>query len=345
MKKRRVSAALVITLFGSVVGCWTGGTVTVNTCDDRCVLCDNPCKVCSGGCVTIPPAGFDDPFLLWIGETGDEASVPDCPPEAPRRAFDGYAGFDGAHDCPSCRCTQPSCELPPALRASAGAGCDEDSTAFDAPAGWDGACAAPAAEIADEIGSLLIPAPTVSACEPAVEGPGASPELPAPWSRRARGCAGSVPAGKDRCSDADRMCVASPMPRLLPFRMCIRYLHQGTPKCPVEYPDLHTFFQGFEDTRGCSACACGPVEGSACSTLVSAYQDGSCERILSTVSVTLGEPKCITGPHLRFASMDAQWVENEPGQCAPNGGFATGEVLPSGQASFCCESDEPLDIR
>ncbi|WP_437586503.1 hypothetical protein [Sorangium sp. So ce1000] len=345
LKKYLISVALASAHLGTfAAGCWEGGVVTLSTCDEWCFLCDNPCTVCSGECVPFPAIGFDDPILLWIGDTSDEASVPECPAAAPNRVFDGYAGFDRAHDCPSCRCTKPTCELPPAMMASAEAGCDEDSTSFDAPAGWDGACAAPAAAIADELGSFFIPAPTVSACERTAES-AEEPDLPVPWSRRARGCAGSVAEGKDSCLDSDRMCVASPKPLPLPFRMCIRYLHQGTPACPTDYPDLHAFFQAFEDTRDCSPCGCGPVEGGTCSALVSAYEDRSCERILSTVSVALGEPKCVTGPHLRLASMDARWIENEPGSCAPNGGVATGDVIPHDLSFFCCESTEVLDLR
>ncbi|WP_437777419.1 hypothetical protein [Sorangium sp. So ce1097] len=345
MNKHRVPAvvALAVALLGSFGGCWTNGMISIHTCDEWCFgleICDNPCTVCSGSCVPFPPPGFDAPILLWMGGASDAASVPECPAEAPNRVFDGYAGFDRTHDCPSCRCGEPSCKLPSALLASAGVGCDEqDATSIGAPAGWDGACAAPDAAIAGELGSLVVTAPTVTSCEP-IERTG-EPRGRPPWSKRARGCAGSL--DPQACGDVDRTCVASPA-QPTAFTTCARYLRRGVPECPAEYPDLRTLFEDFDDTRGCTPCACGPVEGSTCSALVSAYQDSRCDQLLGAVSVTLGAPKCVTGPGLRLASMSAQWIENDPGKCSPSGGAAIGGVVPKEQVFFCCQSAEVVAV-
>ncbi len=70
---------------------------------------------------------------------------------------------------------------------SASATCDGTaSTAFAAPEGWSGACTAPDAATSGEIGSFLIPAPTVSACAPTHDPGGAPPGLAAPASTRVR---------------------------------------------------------------------------------------------------------------------------------------------------------------
>ncbi|MGK4003906.1 hypothetical protein WMF31_14835 [Sorangium sp. So ce1036] len=343
-KKHRVAIALAVAVLGSFAGCWTGGMVDVSDCDMLCYgldpfECDDRCEVCRGGCMEIPPLGFADPILLWMGDASDEADVPECPAEAPEIVFDGYGGFTGEHACPSCRCAAPSCELPSALTGSASPACDgQDPTSFSAPPGWAGACTAPAAVPSGALGSLLIPAPTVSACEPTLD-PAAEPlGLPAPWGRRARGCGGSE--AKHTCRDPSLMCIASPVPQPEEFSMCVLYLRKGVPRCPEEYPELHEFHRGVDDTRGCTPCACGPAEGSACTALVSAYEDGGCARLLGAETVTLARPGCVTGPDIRLASWDAQWIEDEPGACAPSGGAPTGAVTPEDPAYFCCLPNE-----
>ncbi|HTN86077.1 MAG TPA: hypothetical protein VL242_20395 [Sorangium sp.] len=341
---------IAVAAAGCLASCFFNGPVgmKIETCEDPCggrplYECDDPCAKCEGGCVIPPPLGFADPILLWTGDTTDEASVPACPAEAPDLVFDGYGGFEEAHTCPACRCTEPSCELPRSLVGSASAACDgTGATSFDAPPGWDGACTAPAAVSSDELGSLLIPAPTVSGCAPALDPAGAPPELPVPWSVRARGCVGSV--DERTCEDPSDMCVASPAPLPAGFAVCVRYLRPGVPACPEAYPELRELYQGFDDTRSCTPCGCGPIEGSACSALVSVHEDGSCEQLLGAETVTLAGPKCVAGPDLRLESMDARWLRDEPGACAPTGGVAQGEATPKSASFFCCQSNEVIPV-
>lgn len=342
MKKRRAAITLAVAALWSVAGCWTAGKIMLGTEDgtchgedfDACVL--DPCTTAS------PPPGFSDPVLLWVGEPSDEASVPECPAEASERVFDGYGGFERAHACPPCRCGEPSCELPQALEGNASVTCGgPGAVSIDAPAGWDGACTTPASAPPRELGSLRVPAPTVSACEPLGEPVGGPQDLPAPWGRRARGCAGVDKEG----GDADATCLASLAARYPDFSVCVQHLGEGAPRCPAEYPEMHQFFEGFDDTRDCTPCTCGPARGSRCVALVSAYEDRGCARVLDAVTVTLAGPKCVTGPGLRLASLDAQWIENEPGTCAAHGGVPTGDVKPTGEAFFCCQSKEVPFIR
>ncbi|KYF70182.1 hypothetical protein BE15_07160 [Sorangium cellulosum] len=348
MTMKRYPIVIALAVAGSFAGCWSNGAVQLYSCDDPCYglelyECDDPCVVCEGGCLPPPPLGFDDPIVLWMSDASGEAPVPECPAEAPLLVFDGYGGFDAEHACPTCLCTEPSCELPRGLTGSASATCGGAApTSFDAPEGWSGACAAPAAVSSGELGSLRIEAPTVSGCAPAIDPAGAPPELPAPWSARARGCAGS--AAKHTCREPGKMCVAAPMPLPTGSAMCIRYLRSGAPKCPEEYPELRELYQGFDDTRSCTPCGCGPLEDSACAALVSAYEDASCGQLLGAETVTLAGPKCVAGPDLRFESMDARWIKNEPGSCAATGGVATGEVTPEGASFFCCQSDEVIAV-
>lgn len=345
-KKHRVAIALALAVLGGFAGC---ETVVVTDCNILChglepFECPFNCDVCMGGCMEIPPLGFTDPILLWMGNASDEADVPECPEEAPEVVFEGYGDFTNEHTCPSCQCTAPSCELPPGLTGSTAPACDgQDPTSFDVPPEWDGACTAPAAAAPGELGSLLIPAPTVSACAPTLDPAAERLGLPAPWRRRARGCAGSQK--KHACHDPSLMCIASPIPPSPEFAMCILYLRNGVPKCPKEYPEAHMFHRGFDDTRDCTECACGPAEGSACTARVSVYEDSGCEQLLGAETVTLDGPRCMTGPDLRLASMDAQWIEDEPGACTPSGGVPTGAVEPKDPAYFCCLPRGTLTTR
>ncbi|XXX72135.1 hypothetical protein WMF30_31265 [Sorangium sp. So ce134] len=347
MTTRKHPIALALAAAGSFAGCWSSAPVQMYTCDNPCYgleayECENPCSVCTGACVELPYLGFDDPILLWRGDPAGGASAPECPAETPDLVFDGYGGFADAHSCPTCLCTPPACELPPGLKGSASATCDGTApTSFDAPDGWDGACTAPAAP-SGELGSLLIPAPTASPCAPTIDPGGAPLELPAPFGLRARGCAGS--ADKHTCADPSTMCIAAPTPRPEGFAICIRYLRQGEPKCPEHYPELQALYTGFDDTRSCSPCGCDPLEDSACSALVSAYEDDRCRQLLGAETVTLAGPKCVAGPDLQLESMAARWITNEPGTCAPTGGVASGQVTPRGATYFCCQSDEVIPI-
>lgn len=349
MTMRKYPFVIALAVAGSFAGCWTEGVSQHYSCDDPCYgleeyECDDPCVACEGGCLPPPPLGFGDPILLWTGDAADEAPVPACPAEAPDIVFEGYAGFGAEHACPACRCTEPSCELPRGLSGSASAACDGTApTSFDAPAGWSGACAAPAAVSSGELGSLLVHAPTVSGCAPALDAAGAQPELPAPWRVRARGCAGA--AGKHTCRDPSTMCVAAPTPLPAGAAMCARYLRPGdAPECPENYPELRELYQDYDDTRSCTPCGCEPIEGSACTALVSTYEDEGCGQLLGAETVTLAGPKCVAGPELRFASMDALWIKNEPGTCAPTGGVAVGEATPRRPVFFCCQSAEVIDV-
>ncbi|WP_437729832.1 hypothetical protein [Sorangium sp. So ce1335] len=348
MTMKRYPIAIALAVAGSFAGCWTGGVIQLFSCDDPCYgldpyECDDPCATCEGECLPPPLLGYDDPILLWTGEAAEEAAVPECPPEAPGLVFDGYGGFEADHVCPECRCTEPSCELPGGLTGSASAACDGTTpTSFDAPAGWSGACTAPAAVGSGELGSLLIQAPTVSGCAPANDAGAAPPELPAPWTVRARGCSGE--AGVHTCREPGKMCVAAPVPRPTGFAMCVRYLRPGAPECPAEYPELREIYREFDDTRSCTPCGCGPLEGSACTALVSAYEDEGCSALLGAETVTLAGPKCVAGPELRIESMEARWIKDEPGTCAATGGVAVGEATPKGATFFCCQSDEVIAV-
>jgi hypothetical protein len=114
---------------------------------------------------------------------------------------------------------------------------------------------------------------------------------------------------------------------------------------PEAYPEKRTLYSGVEDTRSCAPCECGPPEDSTCTALVSTYEDRSCMTLLGSGTLTLAGPKCIGGPGMQLASMEAEWVTNEPRSCAPRGGETTGQITPVSPSFFCCQQPQHDDLR
>ena len=110
---------------------------------------------CPGACVDYPSAGWDGPFLVWIGP---EPQAPPCPGTAPTVVYEGHADLDaGPLPCGPCQCGAPTgaCGLPPKLSATSVA-CEGNAagtpvTPFDPPPAWDGGCTAEDAVDAGEL--------------------------------------------------------------------------------------------------------------------------------------------------------------------------------------------------
>lgn len=338
---------VVLLILGSLVACGTTGRIDIYpTCDDPCgngmpgYTCGMPCKTCTGDCMSLPPLGFSNPVLLWIG---GEKDFPGCPEDAPQHELAGYADPDDSYQCPACQCDKPSCELPSGLQTSASLTCEgPDFGPFEGPDAWRGACASPTTVTSSELSSILIPPPEVGACAPRVESISGPLYLVSPWRTFAHGCKGEAVPGV--CGDPGKTCV--PKQDSAPgFSQCILYLREGDTDCPVEYPEKHVFYDSLQDERGCTACTCGPPEDSTCTVLVSAYEDQRCTMLLGAVTLTLDEPKCLGGPGLELGSMEAKWITNEPGSCAPLGGERTGQLIPQTDSVYCCATSLQGEAR
>lgn len=339
MEQIRIIAALAVS--GSLAGCWNDGRINLYTgCEGSCSAectgpeCEAPCSLCTGQCLPLGPYGFTVPVFLW---EGDIEHVPDCPDGASEIVFEGYGDLDASHFCPSCSCSAPSCELPPGITPSSSTTCDgPPSASLATPEAWDGACTMIAPPSAD-IASIHIPSPTVSGCEPAL----AEGELPFtpewPFRTFARACL-AAPAPGD-CDTPASFCAAARRPLHPGFVACIGKASDSEIACPEEYPDERVFYRDLDDTRACTPCECGPAEGGECSVLVSTYEDTGCRSLVGSELVTLAGPKCVAGPSMRVGSVEAVWIDEEPGACAPSGGVATGAVEPKGETVFCCRPE------
>ncbi len=149
--------------------------------------------------------------------------------------------------------------------------------------------------------------------------------LPTPtWGLSAKACGGAAtsPVG---CGAGD-VCV----PRVFaPDTMCV--VHAGDIACPdAFYADKHVFYEGFDDTRACSACSCGAAD-SKCGGHVS-FTFGGCGNILLN-QVNAGS--CGAKNNGNEAEQ-ATYVPQPSGTCPPSGGVLSGAVVETGAVTFCC---------
>jgi hypothetical protein len=298
------------------------------------------CAEQGGQCFPVPPAGWENPLVVWIGTPPQQA--PTCPAVAPAQ-LDGYADLSAPGICGACQCDPPtgSCALPTTITASSSAACPDDGpgailTPFDPPAGWDGGCTANDAIDGGELcdGGPCVQSFTIaplsvneSSCAP-TQTP--APQDPPSWGTFARTCRGA-PFGP--CGTG-LVCSPSSPPG---FKVCI--YKDGDNPCPSNsYSERHVFYTSYQDNRTCSAsCSCSPPVGSVCSAEVSIYVDGACSTTATYVeTVDSSMPAChdLT-PGAALGSKSASVPVYTAGACRPSGG-PTGAVDPTGAFTVCC---------
>lgn len=299
---------------------------------------------CSGTCVPAKLDGWDDPQLLAIGTP---LAMPSCPSVAPAIIYEGYAGLDmSPASCPTCSCAPPagSCGLPATVTASTSAACPDDGpgavlTPFDPPSGWDGGCTS---EGAIPSGASCVAGPCIrsltiapltlqeSGCTSTATSGSTIPDVS--WSTYAVACIGSA-AGV--CAKKGDFCAALAL--VDGFLECI--FHDGDVACPSygAYFERHVFYASADDTRSCSACACGSAAGSTCSAEVSVYTDSACSSLLFADAITSSVTSCIDVPTgSMLGSKSASPATYTAGACSPSGGEPTGSVAPTMPSTFCC---------
>ena len=116
--------------------------------------------------------------------------------------------------------------------------------------------------------------------------------------------------------------------------------HSGDVPCVDfgSYQERHVVYAGYDDTRSCSACTCGPPAGGRCSTELSIYADDACASVPSyAVTIDSSQPYCydlVAGAAL--GSKSATPPTYSPGACQPSGGEPMGAATPVGASTFCC---------
>jgi hypothetical protein len=122
-------------------------------------------------------------------------------------------------------------------------------------------------------------------------------------------------------------------------------VHDGDLPCPIygdnSFTEPHVFYDGTEDGRQCSDCACGPPLGSVCTATISIYKGGDdmCSgAVVAQHVVSSVEPVCmdIAPPGQALGSKSAGPTVYAPGKCEPTGGKSSGVATEIGPTTFCC---------
>jgi hypothetical protein len=349
-----VALALVVSLAAAVAGC--PGVAELNYCtpdelaQGGCALCSGTCgeneaaTPCAGSCVPLSLPEWSEAILLWHGPA---AEMPLCPSWAPVASSDYHADLVAGSGvpCGACSCDPPTgaCALPTSITADSQPLCSGDSTTFDAPAAWTGACTAahaiPAGKLCDGVHcvqSLSVASLGMSenGCTPSVApAPAAGPPSPGTWSTAALVCVGK-PSGV--CADPGAICapvVPEPSPG---FLVCIE--RDGDRACPEGWPSRYVFFDHVNDDRACSPCTCSAPSGSACAGSISFFKDSACSAPLPlTLPLDATQPNCVNVPAgSALGSKSASPLTYTPGTCQPSGGAPIGATTPAEPSTFCC---------
>lgn len=282
------------------------------------------------------PAEWDGPWLFWYGPSGEE---PDCP----------YGGRDGVAweggkdlaplECASCSCgpSVGSCGLPSVLTASTNA-CTQPggtSISFDAPMSWDGKC-----DNMNPIGpgvvQSLTTAPLTIQQEGCTPGPIVTRDVVPPkrWGTFARVCHGQALS----CGDPAMTCLP-PNPA---FLRCISL--SGDNPCPGDeiWPssERHVFYADVDGQGKCSACTCGPPQGSLCTALLSTYRSSDCSgpTVFPQEPISSANAPChdLSPPLQALGSKSATSPTYLAGVCDPIRGTATDNRTLARPMTFCC---------
>lgn len=313
------------------------------------------CESTGGTCVHEAPDGWFGPNLYWIGPSGEN---PGCPPEAPLPGNDAHADLGPVeHICPSCACgpSETSCLLSTTWTLAAAPCSDADNatlTPFDVLVpDWTGTCNQDNAIVADALcgdepcaQSVTVGAPEAlsAPCAPESIGQEYRPGPPWPWGKVAQEC---LVTPSDTCSGGEagegRACIPTPGD----FMACVTLdhgEHEGDVDCPPFYDDeQYVMYRDAQDTRSCTACACGDPAGGECAVQASVYGDAGCSDIMGLVVVFSGDRQACfdVSAGVALGSKSAEVKAATGGTCASKGGESGGDVVPAGRVTICCHHD------
>jgi len=318
------------------------------------------CNAAGGECVEMGGADFRrEAVLLWMGE--DEYQAPKCPDRAPGDFYAGYGDLVVSWPCQECACGPAQCIMPGGMAADSANLCQGGNpTAYDGPSGWDGSCVSPAMLPAGSFHSIGLKPAGVSPCEPIGDPiPPKSPSFAPPrgssfangiyWGKYAKACQGS---SEGICPNANDLCLPSAEPPPPGFRQCVQYTlpvdEASLPQCPEAFPDQFVFYSGTKGQLDCTPCQCGESVDAQCAASFSAYQDTTCAGVPMPLfkEVPAFQDSCVDfgAASVALGSMEAKWVSDVPGTCAPSGGELIGEVKGTDPRLFCCQAPpQPMD--
>lgn len=300
--------------------------------------------VCSGECVPMATAGWSGPALTAIAAT---SATPACSGDVSTVAFMGTAGLVAPTACTTCSCGPSSgtCGFPTTIAANAATcaltGATTPVTPFDPAVGWTGACDTNDPIAAGKLCSGVDCAQSVQVAPLVVMDDGCSASGgaqpgPVTWSTTAIACEPPTVANTCTGDAGNGLCFPTPDAGA-GFVACI--FMAGDNACPTGSPYAlkQVLYNGVDDTRGCTPCACGSATGSTCASTVSLYSDGACSTLLTTVAVSASGTDCSNVPAgSALGSKSATPATYGAGSCSAGGGMPTGAATPSMPTTFCC---------
>lgn len=274
---------------------------------------------CAAGFACSPPLQqgmFAGPAWLFDGADGQ---APSCGGQLPQLVYEGHRDLVSTPAvCGKCTCdaatgtcnlgnlkmyTDGSCQQAAGQAPLAAANQCNDVNAFNA-------------------NSYIAAPPTFAggSCQP--NQPGLSKPAPS-WGTKGVLCQGAT--SQAGCAPGG---VCTPRP-VAPFGATLCVWAAGDQACPAGYPDKHSFWDGYTDTRDCSICACGQPNAT-CTATTTLYDKQSCQGKFGNVA---DDGQC----HQVGNASRMRTQVTVTGTCAPSGGAPTGTVIEGpARTTVCC---------
>ncbi len=276
------------------------------------------CGNAASTCKTAPP-GWNGPVVLVSAAS---PTAPSCPALAPSSVLTAHSGLAAPAAQCGCSCGTPTkgqlscsnvtlgyagdCFTPPTILATLSSSLD---------------CAMLTSSLPTTMVAWLVGAKfgATGSCtfQPSKTIPAVS------WSTMRSACA--LP---ESCSGSGK-CV----PPLNGGQQLCVYV-AGNATCPSDYPNPLTASTGYEDTRGCTACTCGPITGS-CSGSITLQNDGCAGYAAPIATLNLGCQAVQSGIDPGYNSVRALDVIADGG-CTANPTTSTGTATETGMQTICC---------
>ncbi|MFO0742976.1 MAG: hypothetical protein U0270_44280 [Labilithrix sp.] len=285
------------------------------------------CPSSGHSCVKGPPAGWEGPWLVYVGP---ESGAPSCPIELPDNLDVPTGDPDSAFDC-ECKCGGVN-----------GATCGAFLQGYN-----DGACTPP-------VGSADLPLDTC-------QSPDGDVGFKANLALTADGSCGAFAAFKDKAAPAfgtmlracgrptafatdgcasDELCVPDGKPPFL-AHTCI-FSEDPDAVCPAPWTESHRTYEDVDDTRDCGkgTCDCGTPTGITCQGSIRNYTTTkTCNGTSDVIALPAnGNPTaCVAVAATTSQKVIAGSLRANGGSCAASGvPVASGGVAGVGGAKICC---------
>jgi hypothetical protein len=279
----------------------------------------DPCGE-SAVCAAEPPEGWIGPVILF----GGADAAPPCPSGWQSEIAGQFGAVAAPFSCAACSCALPtglSCSTP-VVKGFTGLNCPGSGATISLNA--NGTCLSFGGY---ESISRTASSPIGGSCT--ASGGALTPSAPV-WAGQARVC--TEPLAELRKCDGG---ICAPVGEA-PFDSGACIYQEGEVACPQSFPVGLVVYRSVADTRACSACGCGDVNGVTCAATVTVYTGTGCASGASTLT-TAGCKNATAVGSLKSASLTTATPQG--GACPANGGQPAGGVAGDMPLTVCCTED------